>query len=294
MIALDKNAQEQPGRVKQNILKAVVKILGPKDQIGNTPSGTGFLISKDFQSNGQLIRRIFLATNKHILGDWNVADGNISHYNEMLSVYFYKTAQTLGNYYELIGIDLKNKPKDQVMLHPNPKVDVALICIDEETQKTKDLDLLSFDVSYFVPFEKVISTYTGMGDQIFAIGYPFGITSLKNNYPIAKSCYLSSLPGTEMVVKMKVKNRNNEDKEIDVDGKIFLIDGLIVGGNSGSPIVLPAEIKTRINPETKNIEWTKEETKNVVIGIVSSGWSSAGLTIIYSSDYILELINSVK
>lgn len=285
--------QDEPGRVKQNILKAVVQILGPQDKNGDRSTGTGFFISKEYEKEGQKIRRVFLVTNKHMVGDWNISDGDILNYADKISVYFYTTSRVEGNLYELIDIDLKNKVNDKILLHPNPKVDIAIIKFDEDVINKTNIDFLSFDASFLISFDKIISTFTGMGDQIFAIGYPLGITSIKNHYPIAKSGYFSSFPGSEMIVKMNLKNRKNENKSVDVDGKLLLIDGLIVGGNSGSPVVLPSEVKTRINSKTKQLEHTEKETENSIVGIVSSGWSMAGLTVAYSSDYIIELIDKL-
>lgn len=284
-------AQGEPGRVKQDLLKAVVKILLPSDQSGQRLVGTGFLVSKEITRNGHAFRRTFLVTNKHILGDWNIADGDITRYNK-IEVFFYRTATTSGRSYEPMEINLTDqnwKLKGKVQLHPNAKIDLAIIALDEELTPSNRIDLVSFDFSYLLPFDKIIPSYTGLGDQVFAIGYPMGITSLRNNYPIAKSGYLASLPGTELVVETNSKNRKQENVKTKIEGKIILLDGLIVGGNSGSPVIVPAEIKSRVDPQTGSLQWTKEPTKNLVIGIVSSAWP--GLAVVYSSDYILELID---
>ena len=70
-------AQDQPGRVQPELLKAVVKIELPPNDKGLTPMGTGFLVSRDVTIRGIMTRKTFLVTNKHVLGDWNAADGNI-------------------------------------------------------------------------------------------------------------------------------------------------------------------------------------------------------------------------
>jgi hypothetical protein len=287
-------AQEEPGRIKQDLMKAVVKIMGPQNQSGDRLNGTGFLVSKEITRNGKSSRQTFLVTNKHMLGDWNIADGDTAHYYNKIDVFFYRTVIESGKSYKPIEVNLTDrngKLKDKVRPYPKEKIDIAIIALDEELSPANRIDLLSFDVSYLLPFDKIISSYVGLGDQVFAMGYPLGITSVKNNYPIAKSSYLASLPGTELIVEILSPNRKKEMIKTNAEGKILLLDGLIVGGNSGSPVVLPAEIKSRVNPQTKGLEWTKEPTQNLVIGIVSSGWSSAGLTIAYSSDYILELID---
>lgn len=122
------------------------------------------------------------------------------------------------------------------------------------------------------------------------MGYPLGITSLKNNYPIAKSGYLASLPGEEFVVNFPVMNRKDERVSARIQGKILAIDGLIVGGNSGGPVVLPIESKVRHDPKTKQLQFATEATKNFVIGIVSSILGASGVNIAYSSDYVRDLI----
>lgn len=218
-------------------------------------------------------------------------DGDITRYNK-IEVFFYRTATAPGGFYEPMEINLTDqhgKLKGKVRPHPNVKIDLAIIALDEELTPSNRIDLVSFDVSYLLPFDKIITSYTGLGDQVFAIGYPWGITSLKNNYPIAKSGYVASLPGTELLIETNLQNRKQESVKTKVEGKIILLDGLIVGGNSGSPVVVPAEIKSRVNPQTGSLQWTKEPTKNLVIGIVSSSWP--GLAVVYSSDYILELID---
>ena len=87
-------AQEQPGRVKSEILKAVVKIELPPGDNGFTPVGTGFLVSREVTVRDTPTRKTFLVTNKHILGDWNAADGNIVNYHDWINVYLYRTTAT--------------------------------------------------------------------------------------------------------------------------------------------------------------------------------------------------------
>jgi hypothetical protein len=290
-------AQQEPGRVKQEILKAVVKIdvqVNPKGKPEDWRSGTGFLVCKEITRNGQKYRAVFLVTNKHMLGDWTLADRDVKRYYDKLKVFFYRTATASGVCYEEMEIgliDQNGKPKGGVWLHPEPGVDVAIIALGPELSPANRIDLVGFDTSYLLPFDKIMTSSTGLGDQVFAIGYPGGVTSLKNSYPLAKSSYLASLPGVEVAVKTRGKNRNGESKITTVEGKILLVDGLIVGGNSGSAVVLPAGIKMRLNPQTKSLEYTKELTENLVIGIVSGGFDALGLAYIYSSDYILELID---
>jgi hypothetical protein len=73
------------------------------------------------------------------------------------------------------------------------------------------------------------------GDQINVIGYPAGIRHRMTNFPIIRSGIISSMIGEEL-----------EDEYKSLDGKRrkrilrgFLVDGAIIPGSSGSPVVLP-------------------------------------------------------
>ena len=291
--AMTLQAREQPGRVKTEILKAVVKIELPPGENGFTPIGTGFLVSRDVTAGGTSTRKTFLVTNKHILGDWNAADGDIINYHDWISVYLCRTTAASGSHYKPLKIFLKDKdgkPLRKVKIHANPIIDVGIIALDEESSPSSDIDLVSFDVNDLLPFNGISMWLTGLGDQVFVMGYPLGMSSLRNNYPIVKSAYLASLPGEEFVVNYPCKNRNNELVTTRIAGKILAIDGLLAAGNSGGPVVLPVETKTLHDPKTNQLWRSSEPTKNFVIGIVSSVLGHSGVNIAYSSDYILRLI----
>jgi S1-C subfamily serine protease len=272
-----------------------VKIKLPPDEKGFRSTGTGFLVSKEITINDKVIRKTFLVTNNHILGDWNASDGDIIKYNDGFDVYFYRTKTVSGLFYSPLWVGLKNKKgkiKQKVKLHPDPKVDIGIIYLDEELSPSNNIDLASFDVSYLLPFNQIKAWSTGIGDQVFAMGYPLGITSLKSNYPIAKSGYIASMPGEDFVANVPCVNRKGVIvNDTQIKGKLLVIDGLIVGGNSGGPVLLPSEIKSRLDPNTNQVQFTAEPVRNFVIGIVSSNLGPSGVNIAFSSDYILEVID---
>ena len=282
------------GRVKENILRAIVKIEIPIKN-SNTLTGTGFIISQPIANSNY--RQFFLVTNKHIVGDWNIADGNILNYYQELDIILYTKGTINKNRFTKIPIsiiDISGRPVSKIKTHSNPTVDIAMIDITKEVNSTEDIDLVSFDISYLVPFSDIYKkTYTGIGDQVFAIGYPAGITSKLSNLPIAKSGYISSMPGEEFQVETNCLNRLKKQQTVNIGGKIIIIDGLIVGGNSGSPVVIPSEIKFKLDEKTSNLQNTNKESENLVLGIVSSSIGNSGVNVVFSSDYILELINQM-
>lgn len=282
-------AQEGTGRITQDILKAVVKIA-----TSSGTAGTGFLVSQEANINGVSNRRVFLITNKHMLGDWNLADGNPLNYHNSIDVFFYRANDPSGLSYKPTRIELKKTSgqlkEGKVFFHPDPKIDIALVATDEEISSDNNIDFISFDKTYLLNFNKITSWLIGLGDQVFAIGYPLGITSLKNNYPIVKSGYVASLPGEEFSIDVPVINRRGDRVIARVQGKILLVDGLLVPGNSGGPVILASELKVRRDPKTNQLQFATTQTKNYVIGIVSSGLGPSGLTVVYSSDYIQDLV----
>jgi len=290
------NAQEVPGKVKNQIIRAVVKIEIPINKTGKQSNGTGFLVSRPLINNSKF-RQFFLVTNKHIVGDWNIADGNIVNYYRKVNIFLYTKEVLDDKLFTRKEIDLidtsGNKISHRLKLHPNPKVDVAIIDITSEINEVNDvseLNLVSFDTSYLLDFIKIHkSKHFGIGDQVFALGYPLGIASKNSSLPIAKSGYLASLPGEEFKVDFPCFNRANKKVDTVVEGKLIIVDGLIVGGNSGGPVILPSGIRFR-NDDKSGFQYTKGSQENLVIGIVSSTLGASGINVIYSSDYIKELI----
>ena len=162
-----------------------------------------------------------------------------------------------------------------------------------DIREGSDVSVSSFDVSYLLPFDKITSYHFNIGSQVFVLGYPSGITSLRSNYPIAKFGYIASIPGNEFSINTTAPDRTGVKKEVNITGKLLIIDGLIVPGNSGGPVILPSIIKNRINPETKKWEYLTKPTENLVIGVLSGNFGKSGLSIVYCADYIVETIDQL-
>ncbi len=291
----DVTAQTGEIPVDPQVLPIVVKIETFSERQKKPIMGTGFIVSREVKLVSEKKRVSFLVTNKHMLSDWTLADGLIKDFNKYLQVHFYRADFSPEHPTQNLRIELcdkQGKPDDKkVQTQSNPSIDVAVVCLQDDLAKATGINAPSFDMSFLLPFHRITSQYVNIGSQVFVIGYPFGITSLRNNYPLAKFGYIASTPGEEFAIEIPALDRKGEQKKVNLTGKLLVIDGLIVPGNSGGPVVLSSGVKTRINPESKKWEYTSEASKNLVIGILAGGFGSSGLSYTYSSDYIVETID---
>ena len=92
--------------------------------------------------------------------------------------------------------------------------------------------------------------------------HPSGITSVTTSQPIAKVGYLATPPGELFTIDITTESRLGERRPTRVSGSLFLVDGLLVPGNSGSPLVLPSELKVRRAPDSNQLQFATEQTKN--------------------------------
>jgi hypothetical protein len=278
--------------LKPELAKAVIKLVTSERGYGSPSTGTGFLVtldSRDPQKN-----TTFIATNKHMIGDWNCGNGDIRDVYDWVDAYLYRKTATGAPSWAATKIRLKNSEgnlnKSKVILHPDPSIDVALIALDTELSPSANVDVAIFDATFLLPFDKLPGS-VGWGGQVFALGYPLGITSLRNSYPIAKAGYIASVPGDEVIVQSICVTRSQQQVPIVVRGKLILVDGLIVPGNSGGPVVIEGGVRVRRRQTTGPLEFS-QSMDNFVVGIVSSSLGPSGLTTVISSDYIRDMMTT--
>lgn len=278
--------------IAPELLRAVVKIASSATNHSPNAVGTGFVVSCEGVWKTKEQRLAFLITNKHIIGDWTLADGNILERRRYLEVTFYGP---IGGAFTPVTIPLLgqdgNPLPNRLLLAEDNKVDLAAIFLNEiPVPRNLSLATDSFDTSYLLPFSKIQSWFVGLGDQVFALGYPYGIALAKTSYPIAKAGYLATVPGQEFSMDLPCESRNGEQRTVRLEGRLLVIDGLIVPGNSGGPVVVPSDLKVRRDPDTKQLQFATEQRRNFVIGVVSTAIGSSGLTLVYGCDYVLELV----
>jgi hypothetical protein len=276
-------------RLDTKVLKSVLRIETPPNAAGQPETGGGFLVTATEGKDD----RLFLITNKHVIGDWNYADGDFQNFWPWINVFFYRVGDPSGQSYRPTRIDLRkgaSLDNSRVHLHPTPRIDLVTIEVtDRVHDPSEHIELTACAPSYLIPFGKIQGQLTDIADEVIALGYPLGIRSLSNDYPIAKIGALASTPGQEVSIPITPLNRARANVNITLEGKFLIVDGLIVPGNSGGPVVIAGGTRIRHNPETNALEFSNESIKNYVIGVVSYGLGG-GLTIVVSSDYVLDLL----
>jgi hypothetical protein len=280
-------------RLDPVLLKSVVRIEGPPDVQNGVETGGGFLMTLTENGTGH----VFLITNKHMIGDWNYADADFHTYKPWIMVFFYRTGDATGRRFRATKIDLlKGADLDtaKVHVHSTPRIDLVAIDVTDKVRDPQEhIDLIAYAPSFLAAFGKIQDYDTNIADEVIALGYPLGISSLRNDYPIAKMGYLASEPGEEVSIPIKARNRAGDLTNVTIDGKFLVVDGLITNGNSGGPVVLVGGGRWRLTEIGHSGKYQQEflsaPIKNMVTGVVSYGLGG-GLSVIVSSDYLVELI----
>lgn len=260
---------------KQKLKKIVRKKSVTIDTLVQS-TGTGFFVVRTMPDK---TARVFLATNKHMIGDWSLTDSLILDDNIVVGCY------TQNNLFQNITIMLKNEGKVAANVHayPNQAVDVAVIEVTNflSNDFLKNFALFAIPIENLASLEKLDLGYKiHTGDQVLITGYPSNISIASQGKPIVKSAIISSPLSPTIDITMSIIDRHNVMKNNLVWGKLILIDGYIVGGNSGGPVFTPIQ---RTSADSKT-------SRNFVIGIVSSVYNNTGLSLVYASDYIKDLI----
>jgi hypothetical protein len=283
-------------RLNPVLLKSVLRIEWPADAQGNAKTGGGFLMLASEDTSG----KIFLITNKHMIGDYNYADADIQNYTPWINVFFYRTGDPTGVTYKATKIDLLNGTvldTNKVHMHPSPRVDLVAIDVTDVARDTREhIDRTAYAPSYLAPFANILHFDTTIADEVIALGYPLGISSLRNAYPIAKIGYLASTPGEEVTIPITTLNRAGVPTKVTLDGKFLVVDGLIVNGNSGGPVVLVGGGRVRLveieHTGKYDQQFLNAPIPNLVTGVVSYALGG-GLTAVVSSDYLIDLLKTL-
>ncbi|MDP2885345.1 MAG: serine protease [Ignavibacteria bacterium] len=236
------------------------------------PLGTGFWVSTTTEDR-------FFVSNKHVFAG-----------RDQIAI---RMTQVTGQRSALMIIDLKNqRGQPRWVGHPDSLTDIAAIQVDSIfILNNVQPKIIRIQRSLFATESQLIE-----GDDVFFIGFPLGVRTTDNSFPLLRSGVISLKPTDDFLVTAGC----------DTLGKhIYLLDAYSTGGSSGSPVFLkPGVNRPFLTPNVFDITETK------FIGIVSGhvldyqevftlsgkgvAASNASLTIVHPAERVLETILLLK
>ena len=186
---------------------------------------TGFLIGfirKNSKDPQKRIYNIFLITNRHVF--------------ENKEEVFFRFNKNKGGSVRF-RVDLIINRQTKWLAHINKKIDLALLTVPIELLKQNNIDWRFFNEEMFAEPLKFRKIGIELGDDIFAIGFPLGLSGNLQNFPIVRSGSIARI-----------------NKETLKNNKAFMVDASIFPGNSGGPVLLkPAGISLKNSIAVKRI-----------------------------------------
>lgn len=190
--------------------------------------GTGFLVSRKIDGNK---RKIFLCTNKHVL------NRNKKQREKAEKITCYINVEKQDG--TIVGekIDLRlifDNGIKRWKEHPDDSVDVLVFDVSDLIVNIPSMVRKWANYDLFAD-EKILKEQDiTIGEDIMVIGYPMGFTQGDTNFPIVRQGIIASQIGQKFIEKTK-------DKQGNITTNIyrgFLIDGGLIPGSSGSPVIL--------------------------------------------------------
>lgn len=205
-------------------LKALVLIEDKKNnKFSPIASGSliGFLVKK-VKDPTRRRYRIFLLTNRHVFDD-----------REKIWLRFNKKGGGIARF----PVRLLSDSQLLWLTHKNKKVDIAMLTISASFLKEKQVDWLFFNEEMFAYIKNFTNIGIAIGDPLYVLGFPLGLSGVSKNYPLVRSGIISRV-----------------DKEIIREEKAFFIDAFVFPGNSGGPVLLkPTVASLKGTPAVKSV-----------------------------------------
>ena len=195
------------------MLDTVTHIINP---LGTT--GTGFFVARRSSYGSQ----IFMVTNKHVL----------SPIKQIPKISFDgHTQRTDGTRLkQRIDIVLNGKNQQRYQEHPDPNIDVAAMNITDIKINNPSMVMKCFDYDKDLATQQDLKTYEiEAGDDVLMVGFPLGITQGTSNGSVLRQAMIASRIGEPLEDQLTGHSRTLP---------AFLVDGGVVHGSSGSPVIL--------------------------------------------------------
>jgi S1-C subfamily serine protease len=197
---------KKPVEFNTLMMESTFKIEGPSVETpGQTAVGTGFLVGKPMPNNPARLYFV-LVTSAHVLADIKGEWATLILRVKTSSAPYERATHKIA---------IRNAGAPRWTQHPT--ADVAVMYVSLPDTIAVDLipqDLLATDADF--------DTYEfHAGDEVFTVGYPYGLESTGFGFPVLRSGRIASHPLTPSATL-----------------KSFLVDFTVLGGNSGGPIFI--------------------------------------------------------
>ncbi|MEH7415786.1 serine protease [Neobacillus drentensis] len=181
-----------------------------KIQCDNNTSGTGFFFNFNID-DGNFVPTII--TNRHVMENVNSIKLVFS-----LNDYF-SSSQKIVEKHEILYTNVQQ----QVIYHSDPEIDLCAIkikpIIQFQLENKMDFQKINLDMSH-IPNDEQLENLRFVED-IVMVGYPNGLSDVKNNLPIFRRGSTATHPG------------------VDFEGKPeCVVDMTVTPGSSGSPVFI--------------------------------------------------------
>ena len=188
------------------------------------PLGSGFVagIPKKGTPEGRWTGWKFLVTARHVVGNRNSVNLRLN-----------KVTESGFKCHELELV--RDGENQNLFVHNRPEVDLVLISIPD----IADTDPTVFDYSLFLDEKQMKNLQVQEGTEVFTVGYVWGYSGEKQNYPITRFGRVALL--TDERWYRSSRNRVEE---------AYLVEMMAMKGLSGAPVMLQSP-QIRVDPPRK-------------------------------------------
>lgn len=197
--------------------------------------GTGFLFGNLFErtDDGQNTYKVYLVTNKHVLGNLDLIFIRLNKQNNISATDY--------------PIPLKNETGSLLWTgHPDPEIDVAVLLLNINVAREQGMICSFFQCDkHAKKVSDLMNDETSEGDSIYVMGFPMGMIAEDRQHVFVRSGIISR-------IKDLFEGRSKD----------FVVDAFTFPGNSGGPVIS--------RPEIHSIVGTRAPEQSNLIGIVKS------------------------
>jgi S1-C subfamily serine protease len=175
--------------------------------------------------------KVFLCTNKHVLNKTKELREKATKVILHLNVKEVE-GKIIGKPYELplIWPDGKKRWKE----HPEADIDVLVLDVTDLVVSLPDMEKKWADYSLFADSKILSEQDITIGEEVMVVGYPLGFKQGDSNFPIVRQGIVASQIGQKFIEESIERDGKKKTRVI----RGFLIDGGLIPGSSGSPVVL--------------------------------------------------------